>query len=40
MYIPKEILGFLLGFCSFPAFCYLVYKLKGWDKEEKKDDNR
>lgn len=29
MYIPKEIIWFILGFISFPVMCYVIYKAKG-----------
>ncbi len=32
MYIPKELIWWVIGFISFPVVCYVVYKLKGWDK--------
>ena len=38
MYIPKEMIIYFLGFISFPILCYIIYKLKGMDKEDG-DDN-
>lgn len=38
MYIPKEVIFYILGFISFPIIAYVVYKAKGWDKEESKDE--
>ena len=38
MYIPKEIIWFILGFISFPVMCYVIYKLKGWDKKDGNDN--
>ena len=28
MYIPKELICFILGFVSFPIVCYIVYVFK------------
>ena len=33
MYIPKELIWFILGFIFFPIICYVIYKVKGWDKD-------
>jgi len=38
MYIPKEILGFIVGFITFPVISYAIYKLKRWDKEDGHDN--
>ena len=32
MYIPKEVLTFILGFIFFPILASFIIKLKGWDK--------
>lgn len=39
MYIPKEIIWFILGFISFPIVCYIVYVLKYKDKGDNNDSN-
>lgn len=39
MYIPKELIFYILGFASFPVLCYLVYVIKYKDKENKDDRN-
>lgn len=33
MYIPKELIWFILGFISFPVMCYVIYVIKYKDKE-------
>ena len=33
MYIPKELLWFILGFISFPVMCYVIYVIKYKNKE-------
>ena len=38
MYIPKELIFYILGFISFPIVCYVIYLIKYKDKE--KDDER
>ena len=38
MFIPKEFIWFVAGFLTFPIVCYIVYKAKGWDKEERKEE--
>lgn len=37
MYIPKELIFYILGFISFPIVCYVVYVLKYKDKENKNE---
>lgn len=37
MYIPKELILYILGFISFPMVCYIVYVLKYKDKENKNE---
>lgn len=37
MYIPKELIFYILGFISFPMVCYVVYVLKYKDKENKNE---
>lgn len=34
IYINKQVISFFLGFLYFPLFAYIIYKLKGWDKED------
>lgn len=36
MYIPKEVITYILGFITFPMVCYVVYiiKYKGKDDED------
>ena len=36
MFIPKELITYILGFITFPMVCYLVYiiKYKGKDDED------
>lgn len=34
MYIPKELIMFILGFITFPIVCYIIYKVKGYDKND------
>ena len=36
MYIPKELVMFILGFLSFPILCYVIYAIR--DKKSGKDD--
>lgn len=38
MYIPKELICFILGFVSFPIVCYIVYVLKYKNKEDKENE--
>ena len=38
MYIPKEIIWFILGFVTFPIACYIVYVLKYKNKEDKENE--
>ena len=33
MYIPKEVIFYILGFISFPIVCYVVYVIKYKNKE-------
>ena len=28
MYIPKELICYILGFITFPVVCYIVYAIK------------
>lgn len=34
IYIDKQVVSFILGFLYFPLFAYIIYKFKGWDKED------
>lgn len=36
MYIPKELITYILGFISFPIVCYIIYviKYKGKDDQD------
>lgn len=36
MYIPKELITFILGFVTFPIMCYVIYAIR--DKKGGKDD--
>lgn len=36
MFIPKELICYILGFITFPIVCYIVYVIKYKGKE---DDN-
>ena len=38
MYIPKEIIWFILGFISFPVMCYVIYFIKYKNKEIESDE--
>lgn len=38
MYIPKEIIWFILGFISFPVMCYVIYVIKYKNKEIESDE--
>lgn len=38
MYIPKELICFILGFVSFPISCYIVYVLKYKNKEDEENE--
>ena len=33
MYLPKEILWILIGMAIEAILIYIIYRLKGWDKE-------
>ena len=34
IYINKQVISIGIGFFLFPIIAYIVYKLKGWDKED------
>lgn len=38
MYIPKEIIWFILGFVCFPVMCYVIYVIKYKNKEIESDE--
>lgn len=40
MYIPKEVIWFLLGFIFFPLVCVIVYQIKGDKSEEKEEEKK
>ena len=37
MYIPKELIFYILGFISFPLLCYVIYVIKFKDKEKENE---
>lgn len=34
IYINKQVISIGIGFFLFPIVAYIIYKLKGWDKED------
>jgi len=38
MYIPKEIIWFILGFISFPIFVYVIWQIKEWRKKDDRNN--
>lgn len=37
MYIPKEIIWFILGFITFPLFVYVIWQIKEWINKDGHD---
>lgn len=33
MYIPRELVMFILGFIAFPIVCVVVYEIREWRKK-------
>lgn len=39
MYIPKELIFYILGFITFPIVCYVIYIIKYKGKDDNNDSN-
>lgn len=39
MFIPKELITYILGFITFPMVCYVVYIIKYKGKDDKDGHN-
>lgn len=38
VYIDDNVISFFLGMIYLMAFSYVIYKLKGWDKEDRENE--
>lgn len=40
MYIPMELIWFLLGFIAFPILCYAIYEIRRIKKDEQDEEDK